>query len=49
MVPCEFRMSDVAQLDVDKLSSSNNGLVCLFVCFVGLFHIGNWNFWLVMA
>ena len=21
----------------------------LFVCFVGLFHIGNWNFWLVMA
>ena len=22
---------------------------CLFVCFVGLFHIGNWNFWLVMA
>ena len=20
-----------------------------FVCFVGLFHIGNWNFWLVMA
>ena len=19
----------------------------LFVCFVGLFHIGNWNFWLV--
>ena len=24
-------------------------LVCLFVCFVGLFHIGNWNFWLVMA
>ena len=24
-------------------------IVCLFVCFVGLFHIGNWNFWLVMA
>ena len=21
----------------------------LFVCFVGLFHIGNWNFWLVVA
>ena len=27
------------------------GLLChtLFVCFVGLFHIGNWNVWLVMA
>ena len=27
----------------------NYSIVCLFVCFVGLFHIGNWNFRLVMA
>ena len=23
--------------------------VCLFVCFEGLFHIGNWNSWLFMS
>ena len=23
--------------------------VCLFVCLVGLFHIGNWNSWLLRA
>ena len=35
--------SKLAIIERDLISSR------LFVCFVGLFHIGNWNFWLVMA
>ena len=33
---------------MEQMVINCEGDVCLFVCFVGLFHIGNWNFWLVM-
>ena len=54
-------ISDITNImDLRKFTSeSDNGtqkcplkltdFACLFVCFVGLFHIGNWNFWLVVA
>ena len=45
-----FTGSWVRRADVMKMVFLQSlALTHTIVCFVGLFHIGNWNFWLVMA
>ena len=40
-------MAVISESSTDAESLSLIIISCLFVCLVGLFHIGNWNSWLV--